>query len=71
MVLPLAKGWTVQGSNPSRGETFRTRPYRARGPQSHFYDGHRLKLGDKAAGSWRYPPISYSAEDKERVELYF
>jgi hypothetical protein len=30
----LAMGWTVQGSNPGRGEIFRTRPDQPWGPPS-------------------------------------
>jgi hypothetical protein len=31
-VLQFATGWTVRGSNPGRGEIFRTRPDRPCGP---------------------------------------
>jgi len=31
---------------------------------------HCYTSGDKAAGAWRWPPTTSSAEVKERVELY-
>jgi len=63
-------GWTIWGSNPSGGEIFRIRPDRPWSPPSLLYSGYRAFLGDKAAGTWRWPPTPSSAEVKERVELY-
>jgi hypothetical protein len=60
----------VQGSNPSGGEIFRTRPDRPWSPPSLLYNGYRVFPGIKAAGVWRWPPTPSSAEAKERVELY-
>jgi len=69
-VQRLATGWTVQGSNPGGGLIFRTRsdgPWR---PPSLLYSGYRVFPEGKAAGAWRSPPTSSSAEAKERVDLY-
>ena len=56
---------------PVGGEIFRTRPDRPWGPPSRLYKGVLdLFPGGKAAGTWRSPPTPYSAEVKERVELY-
>ena len=47
-------GLTVRGSNPGRGEIFRTRPDRPWGPPSSLlYNGYRVFPGGKAAGAWR------------------
>jgi hypothetical protein len=44
----------VQGSNPSGGEIFRTRPDRPWGPPSLLYNWYRIPFpGVKAAGPWR------------------
>jgi hypothetical protein len=37
---------------------------------SLLHKGYRLILGVKAAGPWRWPRISCTADVKERVELY-
>jgi len=63
-------GWTVRGSNPDGGEIFRTRPDQPWGPTSLLYNGYRVSIGVKAVAGWRWPPTPYSAEVKERVELY-
>jgi hypothetical protein len=60
----------VRGSNPGGGKIFRTRPDRPWGPPSLLYDGYRVFRGGKAAGAWRWPPTTSSAEVKERVGLY-
>jgi hypothetical protein len=69
-VQRLATSWTVRGSNPDRGEIFRTRPERPWGPPSLLHNGYRFFPGDKAAGAWPSPPTPSSAEVKEIVELY-
>ena len=46
----------VRGSNPGRGEIFRTRSHRPLGPPSLLCDGYRVFPGGKAAGAWRWPP---------------
>jgi hypothetical protein len=69
-VQRLATGWTVRGSNPGRGETFRIRPDRPWGPSSLLHNGYRVFPGGKAAGMLRWPPTPSSAEVKERVHLY-
>ena len=61
---------TVRGSNPGRGEVFRTRPDRPWGPPNLLYNGYLVFLGGKAAGAWRSPPTPSSAEVKEKVQLY-
>jgi hypothetical protein len=48
VVLRLATGWTVRGSNPGGGEIFRTRPDRPWGPPSHLYNGYRVFPGVKS-----------------------
>jgi hypothetical protein len=56
VVIALATGWTVRGSNPGGGEILRTRPDRPWGPPSLLYNRYRVIPGDKAAGAWRWPP---------------
>ena len=63
-------GWTFRGSNPGGGEIFRTRPDRPWGPPSLLYNGYRVFPGSKASRASRLLPTPYSAEVKERVELY-
>ena len=43
-------GWAVRGSNPGRGEIFRTRPDRPWGPPNLLYNGYRIFPGGKTAG---------------------
>ena len=69
-VYRLATGWTVQRSNPDGCEIFRSRPDRPWGPPSHLYDGYRVFPRTEVAGAWRWLPTPFSAEVKERVELY-
>ena len=70
-VYRLAMGWTVWGSNPGGGEIFLTRPDRPWGPPSLLYNGYRVSLpGVKRQGRGVDHPPPYSAEVKERVELY-
>jgi hypothetical protein len=40
-------GWTVRGSNPGGGETFRTYPDRPWGPPSLMYNGYRVFSGGR------------------------
>ena len=40
------------------------------GTPSLIYNGYRVFPGDKTTGEWRWPPTPFSAEVKERVELY-
>ena len=42
-----ATGWTVRGSNPGGGESFRTCPDRPWGPPSLLYNGYRVFPGVK------------------------
>jgi len=63
----LATGWTLWGSNPGGGESFRTRPDRPWGPPILLYNGYRVFPGDKAAGAWPWPPSPSTAVVKERV----
>jgi len=48
------------------GEIFRTCPDRPCGAPSLLCNGYRVFPGGKAAGAWRWPPTSSSAEVKER-----
>ena len=68
-VLWLAKCWTVRGSKPCGGEIFRTCLDRPWSPPNLLYNGYRVFSRGKAAGAWLWPPITYSAEVKEREEL--
>ena len=52
------------------GRVFRVWPDRPRGPPSHLYIGYRVFIGGEATGAWRWPPTRFSAQVKERVELY-
>jgi len=42
LAVRLAMGWTVQGSNPSGGKIFRTRPDWPWGPPILLYNGYRV-----------------------------
>jgi hypothetical protein len=52
-------GWTVRGSKPSGGETFRKRPDRPWDPPSLLYNGYRIFHGIKAVGAWCWPPTPF------------
>ena len=70
-VQRLATGWTVRGSNPGRGEIFRTCPDRHWGPPSLLYNGYRVFSGGKERpGRDADPSPPSSAVGHERVELY-
>jgi hypothetical protein len=69
-VQRFATGWTVRGSNPGEGETFRNRQERPCGPPSLLYNGYWILPGGKAVGAWRWPPTLSNAEFKEIAELY-
>jgi hypothetical protein len=56
LVQWLATAWTVRGSNPGRGEIFRTRLDRPWGLPRLLYNGYRVFPGVRAAGTWRQPP---------------
>ena len=54
------------------GEIFPTRPDRPWAPPSLLYNGYRVFPGGKAAGAWRWPPISQlSFEVEEGIEFHF
>jgi len=55
---------------PVGARFFRTHPDRHWGSPSLLYSGYRVFPGGKAAGTWSWPPIPSSVENKERVELY-
>ena len=70
-VLRLATGWTVWGSNPGWGETFRTWPDRPWGLSSFLHNQYRVSFpGLKRPGRGANHPPPSSAEVKERIELY-
>jgi hypothetical protein len=52
LVLQLATGWTVQGSNPGWHEICRTRPDQPWGPPSLLYNGCWVIPGGKVARVW-------------------
>ena len=60
-----------RGSNPSGGETFRTRPERPWGLHSLLYNAYRLSSpGVKRMGRGVNHPLIPSAKVKEKVELH-
>ena len=62
---------TARGSSPGRAEIFRTSPYRPCGTPNLLYNGYRVSYpGFKRSGRGVDHPPLYSAEVKERVELY-
>jgi len=63
----IAMAWTARGSNPRRGEIFRTRTDLPWGPPSLLCNGYRVLPGGVKR---RLPSTPSSAEVKERVELY-
>ena len=56
---------------PVGGEIFRACPDRPWGPPSFLYIRYRVFPGGKAAGAWRWPRTTSSAEAEGIVELYF
>jgi hypothetical protein len=53
------------------GEVFRIRPHRPRGPPSLLYNGYQVSFpGVKRPGRGVHQALLFSAEVKERVELY-
>jgi len=70
-IYRLAMGWKVRESNPSGGgQLFCTRPHRTWGPPSLLPNVYRVIPGLKTGGAWRWTPTPYSAEVKERVDVY-
>jgi hypothetical protein len=65
LVLQLATGWTVRGSNPGGGEIFRTRPDCPWGPPGLLYNGYRVFPGIKRLGRGADHPPPSSAEVKK------
>ena len=64
-------GWKVRGSNTGGGEIFRTCPEQPWGPTSLLCDEYRVHFsGVKRPGPGVDHPPSFSAEVKERLELY-
>ena len=61
-VYRLTTGWTVRGSNPSKGEIFRTCPDRPWGPPIVLYNRYRVFPGGKERpGSNADPSLPSSA----------
>jgi hypothetical protein len=71
-VLRLARGWTIQGSNPGRSEIFRTCPDRPWDRPSLLYNGYRVFPESKERPSRdaeHSPPSSVVSHERvERVE---
>jgi len=66
-----ATAWTMQGSKPGGKREFLLPSRPDLGPtQPPKQRVKGLFPGGKAAGAWRWPLTPYSAEVKERVELY-
>ena len=70
LVVRLATGWTVKGSNTSAGEIFRNCPDQPWGPPSLLCNGHRVSFPmlQQPGRGVDHPPPS-STKVKERVEL--
>ena len=68
--IPTRYGLDGLGIESRWGEIFRTRPDRPWFPPNLLYNEYRVFPGGKAAGAWRWPPTTSSAEFKERVELF-
>jgi hypothetical protein len=62
-------GWTVGGSNPVDGETFRTVSGRLWGLLILLYNGYPFISGGKAVGSGVNHQHPSNTEVKKRVEL--
>jgi len=69
-IVTCYMGWTVQGLNSDGGEIFCTHPDQPWGPPSLLYNGYWVSSGGKWPGRGIDHPSPYSAEVKERVELY-
>ena len=67
--LAYRYSWTVRGSNPSRGEIFRTCPVLPWDPPSLLYNGYRVFLGGSGGRGVGLTPTPSSAKVLERVEL--
>jgi len=64
-------GWRVPRSNPGGGEIFRTHPEWPWGPTCLLYNGYCVfPMQVKRQGHGVDHPPLFSAEVKERVELY-
>jgi len=70
-VSRLATGWTVRGSNPGRGEIFRTSLYRPRDHLTSWTMGIVSFPGDKERPGRDADLLTpFSCRGQERVELY-
>jgi hypothetical protein len=70
-VKGFTTSWMFWGSNSSGGEIFHTPPDRPWGSPNHLYNGYRVSFpGVKQLGHGVDHPPPFSAEVKERVELY-
>jgi hypothetical protein len=67
--IATSMGWTVLWLNPGGSKIFCTHPDLPWGLLSLLHNGYRVLPWGKAAGVWRWPPSSFSAEVKGRVEL--
>jgi hypothetical protein len=68
LVLWLAVGWMVQGSNPSRDDIFCAHPYQPRVPPSLLWNWYHASLPGMKWPGCGPPPRSGGV--KERLELY-
>jgi hypothetical protein len=59
--IVTATDWTVRGSNPGGGESFRTCPDRSWGPPSLLYNGDRVFPGGKERPGRDTDPSSLSS----------
>ena len=71
LLISLATGWAVRGSNPGAADIFRTGPNRPWGPPSLLYNGYQVSFPgvERPGRGVNHPPTS-SADVKERVELH-
>ena len=70
--LCVATGCAVRGSNAGGSKLFRTCPDRPWGPPGCLYNRYRVSFpGVKWPGRGVDHPLPSTAEDKERVEIYF
>jgi len=70
VILRAVSGWMGWGLNPSGSEIFCTRPDQPWDPSSLLYNGYWVIPGVKRPGRGVDHPPQYSAEVKEREELY-